>query len=110
MNRSVIKRNNLERQLPLHIRLDMKVQVSQVVDIVRCTYTFSVTSHSQELQGVDKINEIPITMELDTMAGVRQVIRTRTSVLHFGLTELPKETLDFMGSCTVKVSIHGKTA
>ena len=66
-----------------------------------------------------KVNDIPITMELDTGAGV-SIISEQTwsdklksphlQSCSLKLQSYPSKPLDVLGSCTVKVTVHGKTA
>ena len=68
-------------------------------------------------------NDIPVTMELETGAGVsiiseqtwscRQVKETAWLPLHscsLKLQSYPSKPLDVLGSCTVKVTVHDSTA
>ena len=67
-----------------------------------------------------EIDGIPITMELDTGAGVTRIISEQTWSAKLKRPKLlisslkqhsyPSKPLDVLGSCSVKVTVHGKTA
>ena len=74
---------------------------------------------SESYKVLIKINDIPVTMELDTGAGVSIVSeqtwsdklkRPDLQPCSFKLQSYRSKPLDVLGSCTVEVTVHGKTA
>ena len=90
---------------------------SEVVDIVHVHTMSSEIPKSYKV--LTKVNDIPITMELDTGAEVSIVSEQTWSdklksphlqSCSLKLQSYPSKPLDVLGSCTVKVTVHGKTA
>ena len=91
---------------------------SEDVDIVHVHNTVS-PNIPKSYKVLTEINEIPITMELDTGAGVSiiseqtwsdKLDRPNLQSCNLNLHSYPNRPLDILGTCTVKVTIHGKTA
>ena len=87
---------------------------SEIVDIVHVHTMSSEIPKSYKV--LTKVNDIPITMELDIGAGVSIVCeqtwsdKLKSPHLQSCSLKLPSKPLDVLGSCTVKVTVHGKTA
>ena len=90
---------------------------SEIADIVHVNTMSPEIPKSYKV--LTEINGIPITMELDTGAGViivseqtwsgklkRPMLLTSSLKLH----SYPSKPLDVLGSCSVEVTIHSKTA
>ena len=83
--------------------------------ILNNTCPHNITSHSKELQS---FASVPVTMELDTGAGVTIVSETTWAEklnkpdlqdCSVALHSYPNRSLNVMGSCSVEVSIYGQT-
>ena len=107
--------NPMKKATTHQINYDSSNQL-EVVDIVHVHIVSPDIPRSYKV--LTKINEISITMELDAGAGVNLISEktwanklNRPDLQHSpsGLQSYPNKPLDVMGSCTVKVKIHGKT-
>ena len=117
INNTLSKDSSLERKsLYLPSRAE-KSRQSEIADIVHVnTVSPKIPKRYKRLT---EINGIPITMELDTGAGVTiiseqtwsaKLKRPKLQTSSLKLHSYPSKPLDVLGSCSVKVTVHGKTA
>ena len=90
---------------------------SEIADLVNVNTVSPEIPKSYKI--LTEINDIPITMELDTEAGVTiiseqtcsaKLKRLKLQASSLKLHSYPSKPLDVLGSCSVKVTVHGKTA